>query len=177
VPYGVYDLIHNRGFVYVGTSGDTPAFAADAIAAWWQADGRATWPNTDHLLLLADAGGSNNCRSRVWKQRVQTHICDRFGLTVTVCHFPTGCSKWNPSERRLFSHISRNWAGVPLRTWATLLAFIRGTATADGLTVQAILQDAEYHTGQTVSDADMTSLCIEQHAICPQWNYTIYPRT
>ncbi len=176
VPYGVYDVTYNRGFVCVGTSGDTPAFAADTIAAWWQADGHTTWPNTDHILVLADAGGSNNCRSRAWKERVQTQICDRFGLTVTVCHYPTGCSKWNPIERRLFSHISHNWAGVPLRSWETMLAFIRGTATAAGLTVQAIFRDAEYPTGQKVADADMADLRIERHAICPQWNYTIYPR-
>jgi hypothetical protein len=106
VPYGVYDLTNNRGFVSVGKSGDTPAFAADAIAAWWQADGRATWPDSDHFLVLADAGGSNNCRARAWKEGVQVQICDRFGVSVTVCHYPTGCSKWNPIERRLFSHIS-----------------------------------------------------------------------
>jgi hypothetical protein len=177
VPYGVYDLTSNRGFVYLGTSGDTPAFAVDAIAAWWQADGRATWPNRDHFLLLADAGGSNSCRSRAWKQRVQLQICDRFGVTVTVCHYPTGCSKWNPIERRLFSHISNNWAGVPLRTWDTLLGFIRGTTTAAGLTVQAIFAEGAYPTGQTVSDAEMAALRIEHHAICPQWNYTIRPRS
>lgn len=177
VPYGVYDLTNNRGFVYLGTSGDTPAFAADAIAAWWQADGRATWPNRDHFLLLADAGGSNNCRTRAWKERVQVQICDRFGLTVTVCHYPTGCSKWNPIERRLFSHISNNWAGVPLRTWDTLLGFIRGTSTAAGLTVQAVFQEGDYPTGQTVSDAEMAALRIEYHTICPQWNYTLQPRS
>ena len=177
VPYGVYDLTHNRGFVCVGTSGDTPAFAADAIAAWWQADGPTLWPNADQLLVLADAGGSNNCRARAWKERVQTQICDRFGLTVTVCHYPTGCSKWNPIERNLFSHISHNWVGVPLRSWETIIAFIRGTATATGLTVQAILQNAKYPTGQTVTDAEMDDLHIEHHPICPQWNYTIRPRT
>jgi len=177
VPYGVYDLTSNRGLVYVGNSGDTPAFAADAIAAWWQADGRATWPNADHFLLLADAGGSNNCRSRAWKERLQVQICDRFGVTVTVCHYPTGCSKWNPIERRLFSHISNNWVGVPLRTWDTLLAFIRGTRTATGLKVQAMFEDRDYPTGQKVSNAEMAALRIEPHAICPQWNYTIRPRT
>ncbi len=177
VPYGVYDLANNRGLIYLGTSGDTPAFAADAIAAWWQADGQVSWPSSDHFLLLADAGGSNSCRTRAWKERLQVQICDRFGLTVTVCHYPTGCSKWNPIERRLFSHISHNWAGVPLRTWDTLLAFIRGTTTAPGLTVQAIFQDGDYPTGQTVSDAEMAALRIEPHAICPQWNYTIRPRT
>jgi hypothetical protein len=177
VPYGVYDLTHDRGFVCVGSSGDTPAFAADTIATWWPADGPASWPNSDHILVLADAGGSNSCRSRLWKQRVQTQMCDRFGLTVTVCHYPTGCSKWNPIERKLFSHISHNWAGVPLRTWEILLAFIRGTATATGLTVQACLQDAQYPTGLTVTDAEMAALRIEHHLICPQWNYTIRPRT
>lgn len=95
VPYGVYDVTTNRGFIYLGTSGDTPAFAVDAIAAWWQSDGHATWPG-DHLLVLADAGGSNGCRIRAWKERLQVQICDRFGLTVTVCHYPTGCSKSHP---------------------------------------------------------------------------------
>jgi len=103
VPYGVYDLTNNRGLVYLGKSGDTPAFATEAIAGWWQTEGQATYPaGTDHLLLLADAGGSNGSRVRAWKERLQVQICDRFGLTVTVCHYPTGCSKWNPIERRLF---------------------------------------------------------------------------
>jgi ATP-dependent helicase HepA len=98
VPYGVYDITTHRGLIYLGRSGDTAAFAADAIAAWWQTEGRATWSNRDHLLLLADAGGSNSCRTRAWKERVQVQVCDRFGLTVTVCHYPTGCSKWNPTS-------------------------------------------------------------------------------
>ena len=168
VPYGVYDLTNNRGFVYLGSSGDTPAFAADAIAAWWQTEGQLTWPTDDHLLLPADAGGSNSCRTRAWKERLQVRVCDRFGLTVTVCHYPTGRSKWNPIERRLFSHISNNWAGVPLRTWDTLLAFIRGTTTAHGLAVHAIFDDGNYPTGQQVTDAEMATLRIEPHAICPQ---------
>jgi len=176
VPYGVYDITTNRGFIYLGTSGDTPAFAVDAIAAWWQSDGHATWPG-DHLLVLADAGGSNGCRIRAWKERLQVQICDRFGLTVTVCHYPTGCSKWNPIEHRLFSQISCNWAGVPLRTWDTLLAFIRGTTTRSGLTVRAVLERGEYPTGQKITDAQMDALRIERHAVCPQWNYTIRPRT
>jgi hypothetical protein len=175
VPYGVYDITTNRGFIYLGTSGDTPAFAVDAIAAWWQSDGHATWPG-NHLLVLADAGGSNGCRVRAWKERLQVHICDRLGLTVTVCHYPTGCSKWNPIEHRLFSQISRNWAGTPLRTWDTLLAFIRGTTTATGLVVRAAFQPGNYPKGQKVSDADMDALNIEPHAILPMWNYTIRPR-
>lgn len=114
---------------------------------------------------------------RAWKERLQVQICDRFGLTVTVCHYPTGCSKWNPIEHRLFSQISCNWAGVPLRTWDTLLAFIRGTTTRSGLTVQAVLERGEYPTGQKITDAQMDALRIERHAVCPQWNYTIRPRT
>jgi hypothetical protein len=119
VPYGVYDVTNNRGLVYLGTSGDTPAFAADAIVTWWQTEGETGYPDADHLLLLADAGGSNGCQIRAWKERLQVQVCDRFGLAVTVCHYPTGCSKWNPIEHRLFSQISRNWAGVPLRSWDT----------------------------------------------------------
>ena len=176
VPYGVYDVTNNRGFIWVGTSGDTPAFAADAISAWWQTEGEDKFPGAEHLLLLADAGGSNSCQTRAWKERLQVQICDRFGLTVTVCHYPTGCSKWNPIEHRLFSQISRNWAGVPLRTWDTLLAFIRGTTTSSGLVVQAEFQPGNYPTGVTVSDAEMQALNIEHHAVCPIWNYTIRPR-
>ena len=104
-------------------------------------------------------------------------VCDRFGLTVTVCHYPTGCSKWNPIERGLFSQISRNWAGVPLRTWDTVLGFIRGTKTSRGLAVRAVLQPGEYPTGQKITDAEMAALNLEHHAVCPTWNYTIRPRT
>jgi len=177
VPYGVYDLSHNRGLIYLGKSGDTPAFATEAIAGWWQTEGQATYPaGTDHLLLLADASGSNGSRVRAWKERLQVQICDSFGLTVTVCHYPTGCSKWNPIERSLFSQISRNWAGVPLRTWETVLGFIRGTTTNPGLTVQAILDDGDYPIGQKITDAEMATLSIEPHQTCPQWNYMIRPR-
>jgi Rhodopirellula transposase DDE domain len=178
VPYGVYDLTTNRGFVCVGTSGDTPAFAVETISTWWQTEGRETYPpSTDQLLVLADAGGSNGCRIRAWKERLQVEICDRLGLTVTVCHYPTGCSKWNPIEHRLFSRISCNWSGMPLRTWETVLAFIRGTTTATGLVVNAIFKSGDYPTGQKVSDAEMAELRIQRHEICPHWNYTIRPRT
>ena len=177
VPYGVYDVINNRGFVCIGTSGDTPAFAVDTISAWWQAEGETRFLGADHVLLLADAGGSNSCQTRAWKERLQVQLCDRFGLTVTVCHYPTGCSKWNPIEHRLFSQISRNWAGVPLRTWDTVLAFISGTATSTGLAVHAEFQPGDYPTGVKVSDAEMKALNIEHHLICPTWNYTIRPRT
>ena len=117
------------------------------------------------------------CRTRAWKERLQVQVCDRFGLTVTVCHYPTGCSKWNPIERSLFSQISCNWAGVPLRTWDTVLGFIRGTKTSRGLAVSAIFQPDEYPTGQKITDAEMAALNLEHHTVCPTWNYTIRPRT
>ena len=118
----MYDVTTNRGLIYLGKSGDTAAFAADAIATWWHTEGRASYATKHELLLLADAGGSNSCHTRAWKERLQVQVCDRFGLTVTVCHYPTGCSKWNPIERSLFSQLSCNWAGVPLRTWDIILA-------------------------------------------------------
>ena len=128
-------------------------------------------------MILADGGGSNAYRSRLWKQQIQAQLCDRDGLTVTVCHYPTGCSKWNPVEHRLFGPISLNWAGEPLRDWETMLAFIRGTKTATGLAVQAFLHAGVYQTGGTVSDAEMETLNLERHVVCPNWNYTIRPRS
>lgn len=121
-------------------------------------------------------GGSNGCRVRAWKQQLQEKISDKLGLAVTVCHYPTRCSKWNPIERRLFSQISRNWSGKPLRTLEIMLAYIRGTSTATGLKVKAFLQDGIYETGQKVSQKDMKQLNLEYHTTCPDWNYTVRPR-
>jgi hypothetical protein len=177
VPYGIYDVTHNHGAVYVGSSADTPQFAVAVIADWWQAFGQPTFGRVDQLLILADAGGSNGCRPRLWKQQLQEQLCDRFGLTVTVCHYPTGCSKWNPVEHRLFAPISLNWAGKPLRTWETMLAYIRGTTTTTGLQVEAFRHDAVYETGLSVSDAEMETLNLQRHALCPSWTYTIRPRS
>ncbi len=112
VPYGIYDVTHNRGTVYVGSSADTAQFAVDALAHWWQSIGQPSFPQAHHLLILADAGGSNSCRTRRWKQQLQERVCDELGLMVTVCHYPTGCSKWNPIEHRLFGPISLHWAGI-----------------------------------------------------------------
>jgi Rhodopirellula transposase DDE domain len=176
VPYGVYDVLNNRGMVLVGTSADTPAFAVDAIAHWWQRDGQFSFATADRLLILADAGGSNSCRARLWKERLQAVLCDRLKLQVTVCHYPTGCSKWNPIEHRLFSFISSNCAGTPLRTWEFFLAAIRGTTTKAGLMVDAVLHSAPYQTGVSVTDALMRTLNLEPHLICPTWNYTLRPR-
>jgi len=176
VPYGVYDVTANRGTVFVGQSADTPEFAVTAIASWWASEGKACYRRATRLLILCDAGGSNGCRPRAWKQQLQEQLSDGFGLEVTVFHSPTGCSKWNPIEYRLFSPISRNWAGKPLRTFETVLACLRGTTTQTGLTVCASLLEGVYPLGQKVSNAVMQSLNLHLHAVCPRWNYTLKPR-
>lgn len=176
VPYGIYDLARNQGAVYVGASADTPEFAVSCVAQWWQDYGRACYPQAPQLLILADAGGSNGCRPRLWKEQLQTQLSDQLGLIVTVCHYPTGCSKWNPIEHRLFSQISQNWAGQPLRTFDIMLGYIRDTTTSTGLKVSAKLLTGVFAVGKKVADAVWESLKIEHHAVCPKWNYTIYPR-
>ena len=127
VPFGIYDVTRNEGYVVVGTSNNTPEFSVNAIARWWEDVGQVAYPRTAELLILADGGGSNGSRARAWKLNLQDKVCDEFGLTVTVCHYPPGCSKWNPVEHRLFSQISCNWAGKPLRTLEMMLGYIRGT--------------------------------------------------
>jgi len=176
VPYGIYDLRRNEGAVYVGVSADTPEFAVTAIVHWWEDSGCRVYPQATQLLILADAGGSNGCRPRVWKEQLQSQLSDRLGLSVTVCHYPTGCSKWNPIEHRLFSQISLNWAGQPLRTFETMLGYLRDTTTTTGLRVTTSLLEGVYETGKRVANAVMKTLHVEPHSICPQWNYTIHPR-
>jgi len=176
VPYGIYDLNHNRGYMYVGNSSDTPQFAVDAIAMWWEREGQSAFHGADKILVLADAGGSNGYRPRLWKQRLQQQLADRLGLEVTVCHYPTGASKWNPIEHRLFGPISINWAGKPLRSFETMLAYMRGTTTETGLKVKASVLDGHYEKGAKVSDEQMEALNLERHDVCPNWNYTIKPR-
>jgi hypothetical protein len=176
VPYGIYETAANRGFVCVGDGFDTPRFAVEAIGDWWRDDGHASYPRSRRLLILADGGGSNGCRSRVWKAQLQEQLCDACGLAVTVCHYPTGCSKWNPIEHRLFSHISRNWAGVPLRTFETVASYIAGTTTTTGLRVKAVLKRGANKTGERVSNDQMRRLHLKRHAVCPKWNYTLRPR-
>ena len=122
MPYGIYDLTHNEGYVVVGTSADTSEFAVDVICMWWEDEDRPSFPDESKLLILSDAGGSDGCRFRLWKKQLQEQLADRLGIEVMVCHYPTGASKWNPIEHRLFSHISLNWAGKPLRSFETMLA-------------------------------------------------------
>lgn len=176
VPYGIYGLAHNQGFVCVGDSADTPAFAVEAIALWWEQQGKARYPDANALLILCDAGGSNGCRPRAWKHQLQEQLSDRFGLEVSICHYPRGCSKWNPIEYRLFSPISLNWAGKPLRTFETVLSCIRGTTTQTGLEVSAFWLSKAFALGESVSPAVMKTLHIDFHTVCPRWNYTIKPR-
>ena len=176
IPYGLYDLAHNLGYVAVGKSADTPEFAVDALAWWWREFGAGRFPEVPELLILADGGGSNGSRPRRWKQQLQVKIADAFGLAVTVCHYPTGASKWNPIEHRLFSQISRTWAGTPLASYDILLDGLRSTKTEAGLRVQATLFDTTYQKGLSVTDTEMKLLMIEKHDTCPNWNYTIRPR-
>ena len=176
VPYGIYDVTHNRGFVCVGNSADTPEFAVEAIVSWWEKEGILLYPDAKALLILCDAGGSNGCRPRAFKEQLQKQLSDRFGLEVTVCHYPTGCSKWNPIESRLFSPISINWSGTPLRSFETVLSCLRGTTTTTGLQVRAFLHSKVYALGKSVSNAVMKTLQIELHPVCPRWNYTFKPR-
>jgi len=176
VPYGVYDIQRNFGYVTVGQSADTPEFAVDAIVQWWREFGQEHYAEAPELLILADGGGSNSYRSRRWKQQLQENLVDPFGLTVTVCHYPPGASKWNPIEHRLFSQISLTWAGTPLTSFQVLLDGIRSTTTQAGLRVEATLVDKTYEKGLSVSDDEMDLLMIEKHSTCPSWNYTIRPR-
>ena len=175
VPYGIYDLRHNLGYVAVGTSAETSEFAVDAIVRWWEQEGRPTFPHEEKMLILSDAGGSDGYRPRLWKKQVQEQLADHLGIEVMVCHYPTGASKWNPVEHRLFSYISLNWAGKPLRSFETMLAYIQGTITETGLEVKASLLDQEYEKSIKVSDKEMAALNLERRRVCPNWNYIIKP--
>ena len=175
-PYGIYDVANNTGYVSVGTSNNTPEFAVEAIFRWWKCKGSAVYRGKKQLCILADGGGNNGWRSRSWKKNLQEKISDGLGLTVTVCHYPTGCAKWNPADHRLFSYISVNWAGRPLRTLDIMLGYIRGTTTEAGLTVEAHADEGVYEKGQRVTKAEMEDLNIWHHTQLPDWNYTIGPR-
>jgi hypothetical protein len=174
VPYGLYDVRRNRGVVCVGLSGNTCDFAADALWTWWSTEGRRFYANASRLLLLADGGGSNGYRPRQWKKRLQA-FADSTGLAVTVCHYPTGASKWNPIEHRLFNQITQTWAGLALTSLELLMAALRSTTTSTGLVVTAHLLDGHYPTGVVVTDEDFALIQIRRHRTCPLWNYTISP--
>lgn len=176
VPYGIYDLTHHRGSIFLGDSADTPEFAVDALVAWWETEGKTGYDATAPWLILADGGGSNGYRSRGWKKCLQEKVCDRLGVTVTVCHYPTGCSKWNPIEHRLFGPISVNWAGEPLTSFERMKALIEGTIQT-GVEVRAHRLEGTYEKGRKVSDEEMEALSLDRHAVCPKWNYTLRPQS
>jgi hypothetical protein len=174
-PNGIYDMLANRGTVFVGTSHDTPDFVVDNLVRWWRTEGRRRYPDARQLLILADGGGSNGPRSRVFKYGLQTRLCNAHELAVTVCHYPTGASKWNPIEHRLFGEISKNWRGHPLESYETILKHIRTTRTTTGLRVRAHLVTEQYPTGVKISDAKMKTIHLRSHRVQPQRNYTLYP--
>ncbi len=175
VPYGILDLQANHGRVFVGLSRDTPAFAVEALAHWWSHEGRRTHREADHLLILADSGGSNGARVRAWKYELQYKLCNAFGIGVTVCHYPAGASKWNPVEHRLFAPISLNWQGRPLDSLPTMLNYLRTTRTSTGLKVRASITRRRYAKGVKITEKQMAALNLHQHDVLPNWNYTLLP--
>ena len=174
-PYGIYDLARNAGFVNLGTDHDTGAFAVASIRGWWRFEGRRLYPNVRQLLITADGGGSNGYRLRQWKMELQG-LADSTGLSITVCHFPPGTSKWNKVEHRLFSFISSNWRGEPLRDYETVVRLIAGTTTAKGLRVTCRLDRRRYPVGRKVSDEEFATLNLTPDAFHGEWNYIIRPR-
>ena len=177
-PYGVYDIAVNRGFVSVGTSCDTAAFAVNALRLWWQREGSLRYPGAGKLLVTCDAGGSNSCTSRLWKHELAV-LAAETGLAITVCHFPPGTSKWNKIEHRLFCHITRTWHARPLMTAEDAVAGIAATVTGQGLKCTAVLDDAGYPKGRQISDARMRHLedrVLDRGAVRGEWNYAVLPR-
>lgn len=175
-PYGVYDLARNTGFVNVGTDHDTATFAVASIRGWWREEGRRLYPAATQLLITADGGGSNGYRLRLWKVELQ-RLADQTALSIHVCHFPPGTSKWNKVEHRLFSFISSNWRGEPLRDYETVVRLIANTTTAKGLTVKCRLDRRKYPRGQEISDEELAAIHITPQRFHGEWNYIIRPRT
>ena len=184
--FGIYDELRYEGFVYVGqslwdkktrrfVSSETPEFAAESVSRYWKDYGIRRYRNCNEILILADAGGSNGYRSRMWKFKIYEQLAIKFGLHVTVCHYPPGASKWNPIEHKLFSEISKNWKGTPLRTFETVLKYIRTTKTRTGLTVKARLVKKIYKSGKSVPKEIFKNIRLRQHDVFPDWNYTISP--
>jgi Rhodopirellula transposase DDE domain len=176
VPYGVYDLAANHGWVSVGVDHDTAAFAVNSIRQWWLAVGRARYPEATCLMITADGGGSNGSRVRLWKRELQT-LANELGIDITVSHLPPGTSKWNKIEHRLFSFISQNWRAKPLVSYRVIVELISATTTKTGLAVRCLLDPAQYPKGIVVTDVEMAAINIKRHAFHGEWNYTISPNT
>jgi len=162
IPYGIYDVLRNE-------------FAVDSIRRWWLKTGSRHYPYADRLLVLADCGGSNGYRIRLWKHQLRVAFCDRFGLEVKICHYPPGSSKWNPIEHRMFSFISNNWAAEPLLEYETVLKFIRTTKTSAGPKIGASFNNKQYLKGKKISDQQMKQIALKRYTLRPNWNYSISP--
>jgi len=175
IPYGIYDTVANEGAVYIGLSHDTAAFAVDSICAWWEQYGSLRYPSARRILILADSGGSNGPSNAAWQYHLWRALCQQYRLKVTVCHYPSGASKWNPIEHRLFSEISKNWAGVPLINIQTALKYIRTTKTEKGLKVTATLNRKNYPLKQEVPVKLQAQVLIRRHQPHPKLNYTLQP--
>jgi transposase len=175
IPYGVYDIGQNQGWVSVGINHDTAQFAVQSISSWWSQMGRPTYPDATELLITADSGGSNGYRTRLWKRELQ-RLADETGLAISVCHLPPGTSKWNKIEHRMFCHISQNWRGRPLISLETIVNLIANTQTRKGLTIQSALDRNNYEKGIKVSDEEMAGLRISPDSFHGEWNYSVHPR-
>ncbi len=176
IPYGIYDIANKQGHVCIGTSSDTPKFAVHSIRQWWNRNSCEHFPDAGEIMIEADGGGSNGYRPRLWKYELQ-RLADEKGITIHVCHYPPGASKWNPIEHRLFGPISNNWKGQPLRSLRLMLTAIRGTKNKGGLSVTAELDKHTYKKKIKVTDEQMKTLNIEHHKTRSNWNYTIRPRS
>jgi len=175
VPYGVYDLTRNEGWVSVGVSSDTAEFAANTILRWWETMGKEAYPEATDLMITADGGGSNSYRGRLWRLMVQ-RVADETGLAVSVAHLPPGTSKWNKIEHRMFSHITLNWRGRPLVSYEAIVQLIANTRTTKGLTIRCELDEGSYQKGRKVTEIELDSIHIERHSFHGEWNYTVYPQ-
>jgi len=174
-PYGIYDIAKNKGWISIGISSDTAAFATATIRSWWENEGKSTYQNAQCLYITADGGGSNGSRNRLWKNELQQFANDT-GLYIYVSHFPPGTSKWNKIEHRLFSYISMNWRGKPLTSLAVIIGLINGTKTKTGLTVKAVIDEKIYKTGIKIENKDFEKINITNNNFCGQWNYGIAPK-
>lgn len=175
IPYGVYDVSENEGWISVGISRDTAEFAINTIHEWWRRMGQKVYPGATDLLIMADGGGSNSSRAKMWKVCVQW-LSDKTGLKITVCHFPPGTSKWNKIEHRMFCHITENWRSRPLISHSVIVNLISHTTTTTGLRIKAKLDKRDYRTGVTVDDDTIMALNIRRHQFHGDWNYTVSPR-
>lgn len=174
VPFGIYDIADDKGFVNVGTNYDTSAFAVHSIEQWWSLTGKICYPQAKQLLITADGGGSNGYRRRLWKSELQ-RFANESGLEISVCHFPPGTSKWNKVEHRLFSRISLNWRGIPLEDYETIVELIGATKTKKGLTVKCQLDEKQYQKGIIIDDEEFKKINILKDGFHGEWNYTIKP--